>query len=203
MTVAVVPVAVIMKWLKSAPKKAHFSGPIICRMIVIKFSMKYHFLLSVSLIVLVNVGYGQITNTDSTQTMYSSQSTGSMQTIDSARLLKDQERVGKISAQLQRNREKLANLEKQYEERTAAKQKAIEQAEASAEKNKNAAVDLSNDAADRRKARRAEKSASQARRDTKSLQRADKNLHHLEKEIGKVKRQIEEGEKSLEEVKSN
>jgi hypothetical protein len=164
------------------------------------FSMKRHFLVTGCLIVLTGVGYGQVNNTDSTHIKDSLQTTTSVQTIDSAQLLKNQERAGKISGQLQRNRQKLADLEKQYEQRTAAKQKAVEQAEASAEQNRDAAVELSNDAADRRKARRAEKSASRARRDTKSLQRADKNLQHLEKEIGKVKKQIEEGEKALKEV---
>ncbi|MBL7699608.1 MAG: hypothetical protein JNK79_15690 [Chitinophagaceae bacterium] len=128
------------------------------------------------------VGYGQNTPVDSTQ------------------LLKLQESTGKISAQLARNREKLAHLEKEYQEKTDSKQKAVAQAEASAQKNRNAAEELSDDSQNRAKARRAQRLASRARRDTKSVQRADKNLRSLEKNISKVKKQIEEEEKELNEL---
>ena len=120
--------------------------------------------------------------------------------VDSTQLLKNQERTGKISGQLARDREKLAQLEKEYAEKTAGKQRAIEQAENSASENRNAAVELSNDAQNRKKARQAEKRASRARRDTRSVQRAEKNLERLEKNITKVKKQIEEEEKSLAEL---
>src|SRR5215212_6946839 len=72
--------------------------------------------------------------------------------IDSSQLLKKQERVGKISGQLARNRQKLAELEKDYAQKTADKQKAAAQAEATAEENRKAAIELSNDAANRSKA---------------------------------------------------
>jgi hypothetical protein len=120
--------------------------------------------------------------------------------VDSAQLLKYQERQGKISGQLARNREKLSQLEKEYQEKTVDKQKAIEQAEASAVENRRAAEELSNDASNRSKARRAEKLASRARRDTKSVQRADKNLERLEKNIHKVKKMIDDDQKALMEL---
>ena len=136
------------------------------------------------------IGFGQATPIDSTKTTVT----------DSTQLLKTQERAGKISGQLARDREKLAQLEKDYAEKTADKQKAVEQAEASAHENREGGVALSGDAANRGKARRAEKRASRARRDTKSVMRADKNLQRLEKNINKVKRQIEEDEKKLTEL---
>lgn len=125
---------------------------------------------------------------------------GQNSSVDSSQLLKIQERTGKISGQLARNREKLAHLEKEYQEKAANKEKAIKQAEASAEENRTAAVELSDDAANRGKARRAEKRASRARRDTKSVQRADKNLQRLEKNISQVKKQIANDEKALSEL---
>jgi chromosome segregation ATPase len=120
--------------------------------------------------------------------------------VDSTQLLKDQERIGKISGQLARNRDKLAQLEKEYAQRTVDKQKAIAQAEASANDNRKAAEALSNDAANTSKARKAEKRASRARRDAKSIQRADKNLSHVEKNIRKLKNQIARDEKALAEL---
>ena len=119
------------------------------------------------------------------------------QALDSAQLLKNQERIGKISGQLSRNRDNLAQAEKEYAQKTIDKQKAVAQAEASASENRDAAQELSNDAANASKARKAEKRANRARRDTKSIQRADKNLSRLEKRIGKLKNQIAEDEKTL------
>lgn len=168
------------------------SGHMICRCLKKKsFLMNRIVLFLTSCLVYISViGYGQATPIDSTKPTVT----------DSTQLLKTQERAGKISGQLARNREKLAQLEKDYAEKTADKQKAVEQAEVSAQENRNAAVELSNDAADRGKARRAEKRASRARRDTKSVIRADKNLQRLEKNISKVKKQIEEDEKKLKEL---
>jgi len=151
--------------------------------------------LTLCFLFLTTIGYGQDTLSDSN-------TTNTTVIVDSTQLLKTQERAGKISGQLGRNREKLVQLEKDYAERTAAKQKAVEQAETSANENRNAAVDLSNDAANSTKAKRAEKRASRARRDTKSLQRADKNLERLEKNISKVKKQIEDDEKALKELQN-
>ena len=143
------------------------------------------------------LGYGQTPN-DSSQVAQIDSTPPTP--LDSTQMLKKQERAGKISGQLARDREKLAQLEKDYAEKVAAKQKAVEQAEASAAENRNAAVELSNDPANRGKARRAEKRATRARRDTKSLQRAEKNLQSLEKKISKVKKQIEEEEEALREL---
>lgn len=162
--------------------------------------------LTLCFLILTTFGYGQDTLATRQDTLGYGQDTMSeptvTSTVDSTQLLKTQERAGKISGQLARNREKLVQLEKDYAARTAAKQKAIEQAEASANENRSAAEELSNDAANRSKARRAEKRASRARRDTKSVQRAEKNLERLEKNISKVKKQIEDDEKALKEVQA-
>lgn len=166
-----------------------------------------HLVFSFSLLLLSAVGYSQQVPGDSSRT----DSTDSVQTqvvdsmpaapmvssADSARVLKIQEKAGKVSGQLARNRDKLANLEKEYQQKTADKQKAAQQAETSAQQNREAAIELSNDAANRSKAKRAQKSASRARRDTQSVLRADKNLERLEKNIAKVKKQIEDDEKQL------
>lgn len=171
------------------------------------FLMRHnHLVFSFSLLLLSAIGYGQQVPGDSAQ----ADSTDSVQTqvvevaptssIDSAKLLKIQERAGKISGQLARNRDKLAHLEKEYQQKTSDKQKAAQQAEASAQQNREAAIELSNDAANRSKAKRAQKSASRARRDTQSALRADKNLERLEKDISKVKKQIEDDEKALTEL---
>jgi chromosome segregation ATPase len=182
-----------------------------------------HLLFTFCLTLIGAIGYGQTvpgdtTQTDSTQTdstrtdstqmdsMKSMQTTSmdavSTNAVDSAKLLKIQERAGKVSGQLARNRDKLARLEKEYQDKTNNKQKAIESAEASAAANRTAAVELSDDATNRAKARKAEKSASRARRETKSLQRADKNLERLEKDINKVKREIADDEKTLSELQA-
>jgi hypothetical protein len=140
---------------------------------------------------------------DSSNTVYSDTSrvdladSNNSTLIDSTQLLKQQERAGKISGQLARNRNKLADLEKAYTEKTADKEKAIANANASAEENRKAAIELSNDASNRSKARRAQKLANRARRDTKSVQRAEINLKKIEKDIAKVKKQIENDEKEL------
>ncbi len=165
-----------------------------------------HLVFSFSFLLLAAVGYGQQVPGDSAQ----ADSTDSVQTqvvevpptssVDSSKLLKIQERAGKISGQLARNRDKLAHLEKEYQQKTSDKQKAAQQAEASAQQNREAAIELSNDAANRSKAKRAQKSASRARRDTQSALRADKNLERLEKDISKVKKQIEDDEKALTEL---
>lgn len=159
------------------------------------------FFFTLSFVFVAAIANGQTDSTytgDSTQAVIADSTP--MPNVDSTQMLKNQERAGKISGQLARNREKLAHLEKDLEKMTATKQKASAQAEASANENRNAAVELSDDAANRKKARRAEKSASRARRDTKSVQRAEKNLQRLEKDISKVKKQIEENEKALAEV---
>lgn len=156
------------------------------------------FIFSVCYFVMTAVGLGQDTPVDSTQVSRPD----SMQApvVDSSQMLKNREREGKISGQLARNREKLAHLEKEYQEKTVGKQKAIQQAEASADENRRAAEELSNDPFNRGRARRAEKQASRARRDTKSVQRADKNLERLEKNINKVKKLIAEDERALSEM---
>jgi len=155
------------------------------------------FIFSICLLAMTAIGLAQDKPADSTQgnTIDSTRST-----MDSTQLLKMRERQGKISGQLARDREKLAQLEKEYQEKIEAKQKAVQQAEASANENRKAAEELSNDPSNRGKARRAEKSASRARRDTKGLQRADKNLERLEKNINKVKKMIAEDEKALSEL---
>lgn len=153
---------------------------------------------SFSFFVMGAVGLGQDTPVNSTQGSPIDSMPATV--VDSTQLLKNREREGKISGQLARNREKLAHLEKEYQEKTVGKQKAIQQAEASADENRRAAEELSNDPFNRRRARRAEKQASRARRDTKSVQRADKNLERLEKNINKVKKLIAEDERALTEL---
>ena len=166
--------------------------------------MKLKFLLFIfSFFFLAAIGYGQDTTQSAgadTLQRIGMDTAAQATAIDSAQLLKKQERAGKISGQLARNRAKLADLEKEYQERTAEKQKAIAQAEFSAKENREAAEELSSDAVNRAKARRAQNSANRARRDAKSVQRAEINLERVEKNINKVKKLIEDDEKALREA---
>jgi hypothetical protein len=116
---------------------------------------------------------------------------------DSIKMVKHQQRIAEITKQLEDRKQKLAGLELELLDKTSTKQKAIEEAQESADKNRQAAVTLSNDAQDRRKAKSAERSSDEARRDAKKARRASNNLEELESDIKLLKKRISEDEKKL------
>lgn len=116
---------------------------------------------------------------------------------DSVERVKQQQRIGEITKQLNDRKEKLTKMEIELLEETKDKEKAINEAQESADKNRQAAVKLSNDAEDRKKAKKAEKYSDEARRDGKKARRASKNLEEIEKDIKLLKKRIAEDEKTL------
>lgn len=116
---------------------------------------------------------------------------------DSVALAKAEKQKTTIETRLQTNKEKLAKLEQDLVDKQAAKDKAVTQAEESAEENRRAAVQLSNDASHKKKARRADHASDDARRDAKRARIATNNLEDVEDDIKSVKKKIAEDESKL------
>lgn len=116
---------------------------------------------------------------------------------DSVKKVKQQQRIGEITKQINDRKEKLARLEIKLQQETKDKERATNEAQESADKNRQAAVKLSNDAEDRKKAKRAEKYSDDAKHDAKKARRASNNFEEIEKDIKVLKKRIAEDEKTL------
>ena len=127
-----------------------------------------------------------------TATIYSQQSR-----TDSINSVKQQQRIEEITKRLADRKEKLVQLEKEFIEKTNSKERAGTEAQESADKNRQAADRLSDDAQDKKKARRAEKQSDDARRDAKKARRASNNLEEIEDDIRQLTKRIAEDEKKL------
>jgi hypothetical protein len=116
---------------------------------------------------------------------------------DSIKRVKHQQRIEEITRQIDDRKQNLSQLEIELLEKTNTKQEAVEEAQESADKNRQAAVTLSNDAQDRKKAKSAERQSDEARRDAKKARRASNNLKEIENDIKLLKKRIVEDEKKL------
>jgi len=108
-----------------------------------------------------------------------------------------QTRILNISQRVEKNKLKLSQLEKELEDKSNQKEKAVKQAVESANENRDAAVKLSDDVQHRKKAKRAEKRSDQAKRDAKKARRATRNAKELENDISQLKKQITKDEAAL------
>jgi chromosome segregation ATPase len=116
---------------------------------------------------------------------------------DSVKRVKEQKKIEVITKRIDDGKQKLAQLEAELVEKANSNEQAIDHAQESADKNREAAVKLSNDANDRKKAKRAEKRSDDARRDAKKARRASNNLKEIEDDIKRLKKRIAQDEKSL------
>lgn len=116
---------------------------------------------------------------------------------DSVKRVKEQKQIEEITKRLDDRKQKLIQLEAELVEKANSNERAIEQAQESADRNRQAAVKLSNDANDRKKAKAAEKRSDDARRDAKKARRAFNNLKEIESDIKRLKKSIAEDEKAL------
>lgn len=116
---------------------------------------------------------------------------------DSIKKVKHEQKIVEITKRIDTRKEKLAQLETELAEETKDKEKATSEAQESADKNREAAVKLSNDAEDRKKAKKAEKYSDAARRDAKKARRASNHVEDIEKDIRSLKKRIAEDEKTL------
>ncbi|MDF2191272.1 hypothetical protein [Paraflavitalea sp. CAU 1676] len=120
---------------------------------------------------------------------------------DSINKGKEQQRIAEITKRLDNRKQKLVVLENEFLEQTNKKERAVNEVQESADKNKRAAVKLSNDPQDKKKAKRAEKQSDDARRDAKKARRVSNNLEGVEDDIKQIKKRIAEDEKLLADLK--
>ena len=118
-------------------------------------------------------------------------------TTNSISDIKQQKRMLDIAQRVEERKQKLVKLEKELGEKNGEKDKAIRQSEESAIENREAAIKLSDDAQDRKKAKRAEKRSDQAKRDAKKARGAASNAKELEKDILQLRKKIAEDEETL------
>lgn len=116
---------------------------------------------------------------------------------DSINKVKEQQRIAEITKRIDNRKQKLVVLENEFIEQTNKKERAVNEVQESADKNKRAAVRLSNDAQDKKKAKRAEKQSDDARRDAKKARRVSSNLEGVEDDIKQIKKRIAQDEKLL------
>ena len=116
---------------------------------------------------------------------------------DSLKTIKHQKQMLNLAQRIEESKIKLGKLESEVVDKTNEKEKAARNAEEAANANREAAVKLSDDSQDRKKAKRADKSSDQARRDAKLARRAADNLSALEKDIAKLKKKIAKDEEAL------
>ena len=101
--------------------------------------------------------------------------------------------VSKISS----DKEKLANLQAQVDDRTREKKETANKAQESADDNQKAANKLSSDPQDRKLARKADNEASDARSDAKRARKAADRLEELNKDIRNMTERIEKEQTKL------
>ena len=120
--------------------------------------------------------------------------------VDSVALAKADKQKATIETRLKERKDKLVQLEQQLVEKQSAKDKAASNAEQSAEENRRAAVQLSNDASHKRKARKADNASDDARKNAKRARIAASNLEDVEDDIKSLKKKIAEDESRLTEL---
>lgn len=116
---------------------------------------------------------------------------------DSLSILKEQRQMLEIGKRLNENKLELAKLENEREEKVTAVSQTSENAQKSADANKQAADRLGEESQDRKLARRANSSAGSARADAKRARKAGYSLEKLDKDISSLKASIREDEEKL------
>ena len=116
---------------------------------------------------------------------------------DSINSLEQQKQALRISKDLNERKIKLAKLENELIAQNQTVDKTAEQAQASADNNGTAAARLTNDAQDKKKARKASNAAGDARRDAKRARKAADSLESLNKDIESLKTAISDDERKL------
>ena len=121
---------------------------------------------------------------------------------DSLNAIKQQKRILDVAQRIEESKLKLTQLEKELADKNDEKEKAVRQAQESANENRDAAVALSDDSQHRKKAKRADKRSDQARRDAKRARRATDKVNTLEKDISRLKEKIAKDEERLSKMNS-
>lgn len=116
---------------------------------------------------------------------------------DSLSILKEQRQMLEIGKRLNENKLELAKLENAREEKATAVSQTAENAQKSADANKEAADKLGEESQDRKLARKANSSAGSAKSDAKKARKAGYSLEKLDKDISSLKNSIQEDEKKL------
>lgn len=116
---------------------------------------------------------------------------------DSLSNLKEQRQMLEIGKRLNGNKMELAKLENEREGKVTAVTQTSENAQKSADANKQAADKLGDESQDRKLARRANNSAGSARSDAKRARKAGYSLEKLDKDISSLKVSIQEDERKL------
>lgn len=119
---------------------------------------------------------------------------------DSLSNLKEQKQMLEISKRVNENKMQLAKLENEREEKMMEVSQTSENAQKSADANKQAADKLSDESQDRKLARRASNSAGSAKSDAKKARKAGYNLEKLDKDINSLRTSIQEDEKKMAEM---
>ncbi|SEJ39364.1 hypothetical protein SAMN05216327_109220 [Dyadobacter sp. SG02] len=116
---------------------------------------------------------------------------------DSLANLKEQKQMLEIGKRLNDNKMELAKLENERDGKVAAVTQTSENAQKSADANKEAADKLGEESQDRKLARRANNSAGSAKSDAKKARKAGYSLEKLDNDINALKASIQEDEKKL------
>lgn len=116
---------------------------------------------------------------------------------DSLSNLKEQKQMLEIGKRLNENKLELAKLENEREGKVMAVSETSENAQKSADANKQAAERLGEESQDRKLARRANNSAGSAKADAKRARKAGYSLEKLDKDISLLRASIQEDEKKL------
>lgn len=116
---------------------------------------------------------------------------------DSLSNLKEQKQMLEISKRVNENKMQLAKLENEREEKVMEVSQTSENAQKSADANKQAADKLGDESQDRKLARRASNSAGSAKSDAKKARKAGYSLEKLDKDINSLRISIQEDEKKM------
>ena len=113
---------------------------------------------------------------------------------DSIQSLNNQKEAIKISKDLNDKKLKLAEKQKDLQDKTGDMQKSAEKAKASADANTRAAAELSSNPQDKKLAGKASSAAKDAQRDAKNARKAADNVDGLTKDIADLQKEIQEKE---------
>lgn len=122
---------------------------------------------------------------------------------DSLSNLREQKQMLEISKRLNENKMQLAKLENEREEKMMEVSQTSENAQKSADANKQAADKLKDESQDRKLARRANNSAGSAKSDAKKARKAGYSLEKLDSDINALKASIQKDEKELADMQPN
>ncbi|CAG5011335.1 hypothetical protein DYBT9275_04928 [Dyadobacter sp. CECT 9275] len=122
---------------------------------------------------------------------------------DSLATLKAERQMLEIGKRLNENKTQLAKLENEREGKLMEVSQTSENAQKSADANKQAADKLRDESQDRKLARRANNSAGSAKSDAKKARKAGYSLKKLDSDINSLKASIQKDEKELADMQPN